>query len=459
MNGKVDKLKKPNIVLFFSDQQRYDTIGAYGQKLDITPNLDRLANEGVLFEQAYSAQPVCGPCRALFQTGRYPTEINCFRNNQALPLNIKTIADYFYEAQYDCAYVGKWHLASDGELESKPVIDYQYSAIPPERRGGYKGFWRVSDVLEFTSHGYDGYVFDENMNRVDFKGYRVDCITDFALEYLDTYKGEKPFFLTISHIEPHHQNDHQCYEGPDGSKDRYKNFELPGDLAALGGNAKEMYPDYLGCCKSLDDNLGRVINKLKEIGVYENTVIIYVSDHGSHFMTRNQDEHLNGYDDYKRSCHSSCLRVPLIISGPGYRGGKRVKDLVSTASLPKSLLAMAGVDVGDAMIGEDLKLVSEGKLKDRKNYVFAQISESRIGRCIHTPDYLYAVYAPGLNGGAAGASDYYEDDFLYDLKQDPYELNNVVSDSQYKQIKEKLREILLNEIKENEGKNPVIRDN
>lgn len=451
-------MNKPNIIFFFSDQQRYDTIGAYGQKLNITPNLDRLAKEGVVFEQAYSAQPVCGPCRALFQTGRYPTEINCFRNNQALPLDIKTLADYFYEAQYDCAYVGKWHLASDGGLEEKPVLDYQHRAIPLERRGGYKGFWRVSDVLEFTSHGYDGYVFDENMNRIDFKGYRVDCITDFALEYLEEYKGEHPFFLTISHIEPHHQNDHNCYEGPAGSKEQFKDFELPGDLEALGGNAKEMYPDYLGCCKSLDDNLGRVIQKLKEKGIYENTIIVYASDHGSHFMTRNKDAHLNGYDDYKRSCHSACLRVPLIIVGPGFRGGKRVKDLVSTASLPKTFLAMAGVNVGDKMIGEDLKVVADGKAENRKNYVYAQISESRVGRCIHTEDYLYAVYAPGLKGGTVGASDYYEDDFLYDLKKDPYELKNVIRDQEYRVVKLQMRQMLIKEIQEAEGRIPVICD-
>lgn len=451
-------MKKPNIIFFFSDQQRADTIGAYGQKLNITPNLDRLAEEGVVFEQAYSAQPVCGPCRALFQTGRYPTEINCFRNNQALPLDIKTLADYFYEARYDCAYVGKWHLASDGELESKPVIDYQHSAIPLERRGGYKGFWRVSDVLEFTSHGYDGYVFDENMQRIDFKGYRVDCITDFALEYLDTCEENQPFFLTISHIEPHHQNDHNCYEGPEGSKEQFKDFELPGDLAALGGNAKEMYPDYLGCCKSLDDNLGRVIKKLKDKGIYENTIIVYASDHGSHFMTRNKDAHLNGYDDYKRSCHSACLRVPLIISGPGFHGGKRIKDLVSTASLPKTFLAMAGVETGNKMIGEDLKFVADGKQEKRKNYVFAQISESRVGRCIHTEDYLYAVYAPGVNGGVVGSSDSYEDDFLYDLKRDPYELNNVVDDPKYRTVKLRLRQLLIEEIQEAEGKVPRIAD-
>src|SRR5699024_1857149 len=224
---------------------------------------------------------------------------------------------------------------------------------------------------------------DENMQKREFKGYRADCITDFALEFLDGYNGEKPFFMTISHIEPHHQNDRNCYEGPKGSKERFKDYELPGDLEALGGDAREMYPDYLGCCKSLDDNLGRLVKKLKEKNLYENTILVYASDHGSHFRTRNQDKHLRGGDDYKRSCHSACLKVPLVIAGPGYSRGRRVKDLVSTASLPKTMLAMAGIYVGDQMIGEDLKDVADGNTQGRVNRVFAQISESRVGRCIH----------------------------------------------------------------------------
>lgn len=89
------------------------------------------------------------------------------------------------------------------------------------------GYWRAADVLEFTSHGYDGYVFDENNNRIDFKGYRADCINQFALDYLDQYTGEKPFFMTVSQIEPHHQNDHNHYEGPNGSKQRFADFVLP----------------------------------------------------------------------------------------------------------------------------------------------------------------------------------------------------------------------------------------
>ena len=447
-----------NIIFYFTDQQRWDTCGCFGQPLDITPNLDALAREGVKFDNAFSPQPVCGPCRALFQTGKYPTETGCFRNNIMLPAGVKTLGQYIEEAGYETAYIGKWHLASDGELEKPPTIDHTVTAIPRELRGGYTGFWRAADVLEFTSHGYDGFVFDENDKRVDFKGYRADCINDMALEFLDGYTGEKPFFMTVSQIEPHHQNDRRHYEGPEGSKERFKDFVLPEDLKALGGNAAEEYPDYLGQCASLDENLGRLVAKLKERGLYENTVILFASDHGSHFLTRNQDEHLNGYDDYKRSCHDACLHVPLVIAGGPYRGGRTVEELVSTASLPKTILALAGVDVGGAMIGENLLDVVEKKADNRPNEIFAQISESRVGRCIRTARYTYSVYAPGVNGGEAAASDRYADDFLYDMEQDPHQLNNVVTDPAYAQVKAELRARLLDWIWQAEGARPVITD-
>ena len=447
-----------NIIFYFTDQQRWDTCGCFGQPLDITPNLDALAREGVKFDNAFPPQPVCGPCRALFQTGKYPTETGCFRNNIMLPAGVKTLGQYIEEAGYETAYIGKWHLASDGELEKPPTIDHTVTAIPQELRGGYTGFWRTADVLEFTSHGYDGFVFDENNRRIDFKGYRADCINDMALEFLDGYTGEKPFFMTISQIEPHHQNDRKHYEGPEGSKERFRDFILPEDLKALGGNAAEEYPDYLGQCASLDENLGRLVAKLKEKGLYENTVILFASDHGSHFLTRNRDDHLNGYDDYKRSCHDACLHVPLVIAGGPYRGGRAVEELVSTASLPKTILALAGVDVGDAMIGENLLDVVEKKADNRPKEIFAQISESRVGRCIRTARYTYSVYAPGVNGGAAAASDLYADDFLYDMEQDPHQLNNVVADPAYAQVKAALRERLLDWIWQAEGARPIITD-
>ena len=447
-----------NIIFYFTDQQRWDTCGCFGQPLDITPNLDQLAREGVKFDNAFSPQPVCGPCRALFQTGKWPTETGCFRNNIMLPAGVKTLGSYIEEAGYETAYIGKWHLASDGELEKPPTIDHTVTAIPRELRGGYTGFWRAADVLEFTSHGYDGFVFDENDRRIDFKGYRADCINDLALEFFDRYDGEKPFFMTISQIEPHHQNDRKRYEGPEGSRERFKDFVLPEDLKVLRGNAAEEYPDYLGQCASLDENLGRLVAKLKEKGLYENTVIIFASDHGSHFLTRNRDSHLNGYDDYKRSCHDAALHVPLVIAGGPFQGGVAVEELVSTASLPKTILALAGVDVGDAMIGENLLDVVEKKDDNRPNEIFAQISESRVGRCIRTARYTYSVYAPGVNGGAAAAADVYADDFLYDMEKDPHQLNNVVADPAYVQVKEELRERLLDWIQRAEGTRPLITD-
>lgn len=447
-----------NIIFYFTDQQRWDTCGCFGQPLDVTPNLDRLAQEGVRFANAFTAQPVCGPCRALFQTGKYPTETGCFRNNIMLPANVPTLAGYLEAAGYETAYVGKWHLASDGEADMPPRIDHTVSAIPREYRGGYTGYWRAADVLEFTSHGYDGFVFDENNRRIDFKGYRADCITDMALEFLDGYDGKKPFFMTVSHIEPHHQNDHGHYEGPEGSRERFRDFVLPEDLKALGGNSAEEYPDYLGQCASLDRNLGRLTAKLREKGLYDSTVILFTSDHGSHFRTRNRDAHLCGGDDYKRSCHDSCLHVPLVIAGGPYRGGRTVDALVSTASLPKTILALAGVDAGDAMIGENLLDVVENRNPGRPNEIFAQISESRVGRCIRTERYLYSVYAPGVHGAEAPAADCYADDFLYDMAQDPWQLENRAADPAFAGVKAVLRERLLDWIQRAEGVRPVITD-
>lgn len=449
--------KKPNIIFYFTDQQRADTCGCFGQELDITPNLDRLAAEGVRFDMAFSPQPVCGPCRALFQTGRYPTDTGCFRNNIMLPAGVKTLANYMEEAGYETAYIGKWHLASDGPLGGPPVVDHTVTAVPRELRGGYTGFWRAADVLEFTSHGYDGYVFDENNNRIDFKGYRADCITDLALDFFDV-RSDKPFFMTVSHIEPHHQNDHNHYEGPAGSKEKYKDYVLPSDLQALPGDYREEYPDYLGACASLDANLGRIVARLKKEGLYDNTIILFASDHGSHFRTRNRDCHLNGGDDYKRSCHDACLRVPLVIAGGPYQGGIAVKELVSTESLPKTILAMAGVDVGGAMIGENLLDVVKKRNPDRPNEIFAQISESRVGRAIRTADYLYSVYAPGVNGAEAASAEVYADDFLYDLKTDPDELHNLTDREEYRKVKRELRKRLLDWIERAEGYRPAVID-
>lgn len=434
--------QRPNVIFFFSDQQRWDTVGCYGQKLDITPNLNKMASEGVRFEHAFTCQPVCGPARACVQTGKYATEIGCYRNDIALPLDEKTLAHWFNEAGYETAYVGKWHLASTGGK-----ADYKTKAVPPERRGGYMNYWMASDVLEFTSQGYDGYVYDKDMNRIDFKGYRPDCITDFALDYIRNKKSEKPFFLFISHIEPHHQNDKNRYEGPDGSKERFKDYQVPGDLDGTNGDWRENYPDYLGCCRSLDDNLGRLREELCKLGLEDNTVIMYTSDHGSHFKTRNTE--------YKRSCHDNCTRIPMIAYGPGFKGGKVIDRLVSLIDVPPTLLACAGIEKPSTMKGYALQELVKGG-DNWPEEVFLQISESQVGRAIRTRKWKYSVRAIDKNGWEDMSSDVYHEDYLYDLENDPHEKNNLVSNHEYAGIRVELAGKLKMRMKQAGEKTPLI---
>ncbi|MGB9596367.1 MAG: sulfatase-like hydrolase/transferase, partial [Candidatus Poribacteria bacterium] len=381
----MEKHSKPNIIFFFTDQQRWDTCGCYGQELPVTPNLDLMASEGVKFEHAFTCQPVCGPARASLQTGKYPTEVGCHTNNRVLPLNEKTIAHWLSESGYEVGYIGKWHLASTGGVNSPD--NFREKPVPPERRGGYKDFWLASDVLEFTSHSYDGHMFDADMNKREFpKGrYRADVLGDWALEYLETRDGKRPFFLFLSFIEPHHQNDHNRYEGPMGSKEKWANYKVPGDLLGTQGDWRENYPDYLGCCNSLDENLGRIRRKLDELGITDDTTIIFTSDHGSHFRTRNAE--------YKRSCHDSCIRIPMVIFGYGFKGGIVVNELVSLIDLPPTILKIAGIEPPNYMRGCALQPLVKGEIPSWRDMVFLQISESHCGRAIRTDTWKYSVRA------------------------------------------------------------------
>lgn len=433
-----------NILFIFSDQQRQDTMGCYGQTLNVTPNLDKLAEEGTLFENSFTAQPVCGPARACLQTGKYPTQIGAFKNGISLPIKEKTMAKYLNDIGYETAYVGKWHLASDDGIE-----EYHTSAVPASKRGGYKDYWMASDILEFTSHGYDGFVFNKDMEKIDFKGYRVDAMTDYAISYLNNRNTTDPFFLFISYIEPHHQNDMKQYEGPNGSKEKFKNFNLPKDIEALGGgDAQKEYADYLGCCNSLDHNVGRLIETLKANGEFENTIIIYTSDHGCHFKTRNRDLIKPGADDYKRSCHDGVIKTPLIIYGDNFKYG-RVNNFVSLVDLPPTILKIAGINPSPEMQGTPIqdKLINQDK-----NIVFIQISESIVGRAIRTDKFKYCVFDPSKNPWKDSYSDNYTPLYLYDLEKDPLETTNLINDSEYTNILKILNKEITKQIFKYENK-------
>ena len=428
---------RPNIIFYFSDQQRWDTLNS-----TLMPNVWELGENGVLFSDSYTCQPVCGPARACLQTGQFATENRCYWNGIALKENTKTLADYFNENGYDTAYIGKWHLASD--RYPGVGVHCEKTAVPRERQGGYK-YWRAADILEFTSHGYDGYVFDENGKKIDFTGYRADCINDFAVEYINNHNREKPFFMFVSQLEPHHQNDRGHFEGPTNMIDKFRNYPLPEDLVFLNGNYKDEYPDYLAAIHSLDENMGKLVKTLKDKGIYDNTVIVYTSDHGCHFKTRNAE--------YKRSCHDSSIHTPLVFGGGAVNKSDILDCLVSLIDIPPTLLSLADIPIPETYSGNILP-VNKKDVPER-DCVFIQISESQVGRAVRTKEWKYSARAIGSGWRKPNAVHYF-DDFLYDLKNDPYEKNNLVNNKNCEKILSQMRALLSREMVNAGEKKPIF---
>ena len=410
----------PNVVVFFSDQQRWDTTGIHGNPLDLTPNLDRMARRGTHLLNTFTCQPVCAPARSVLQTGLYATRTTVFRNGIVLPSDARTLAHCFGEAGYHTAYIGKWHLADQ-------------DPVPESQQGGY-GYWLGANVLEFTSEPYNTVMYDRGGNAVKLPGYRVDALTDAAIRYIDGHR-DRPFFLFLSFLEPHHQNHIDDYVAPSGYRERYAGRWTPPDLAALGGSAHQHLGGYYGIVKRLDEALGRLLDALKSLDLEEETVVLYTSDHGCHFKTRNAE--------YKRSCHESSIRVPTALQGPGLNSGGQIGQLVSLIDLPPTLLDVAGVPVPDDMQGCSILSLLRRGTAGWPQEVFIQISESQVGRAVRTQRWKYSVVAPDKSGWHDASSDRYVEEYLYDLQSDPYELTNLIGFESHQEVTAVMRERLV----------------
>ena len=432
--GKEDSAapkRKPNIVVYHSDQFRWDFLGANGLNGSArTPNLDALAAAGTNFNHAVTNQPVCAPSRSVLLTGRYATETGVWRNGLGLRQDLPTLATEFRKAGYTANYIGKWHLAPGSEAEGGGR-----GPVKPEHRGGFLDVWEASNALEFSTHPYEGTIWDADGNAITFKDeYRVDFLTDRAEKFL-RQKQEKPFLLMISQLEPHQQNDMGQPIAPKGAAARFINSTVPEDLRALPGTWQAQLPDYYGCIESIDASVGRLRKVLEEEGLAENTIFVFMSDHGCHFMTRNQE--------YKRSTHNSSLRVPLLIHGPGFETARQIQELVGIVHIAPTLLDAAGVAVPESMKGKSiLPLVHSANARESwPNVELIQISESMTGRAIRTKDWTYCVADPTGTTAAPASSNYHEYQ-IYDQRADPHELVNLAGRKEYRAKADELREEL-----------------
>ena len=420
--------ERPNIVMIISDQFRWDCVGAAGlNPMHLTPNLDEMAKGGTLFENAFCNQPVCAPARASILTSRYPSGHGVWRNGIALAPGSTTLASVLRQAGYSTNHIGKWHLGGNVGQGDKERL----GPVPPEFRGGYLDLWQTSNVLELTSHPYEGDLYDNDGKPIHFSGiYRTDFMTQLAQKFLRSAKS--PFFLTISYLEVHHQNDLDAFVPPKEYEGRYKNPWIPEDLRPLPGSWPSQLGDYYACVAKIDETVGTIRKTLAEAGLSRNTILMFVADHACHFKTRNPE--------YKRTPHESSIHIPLVMEGPGFNRSLVVPELVSQVDLAPSLLAAAGVPVPESMQGHSFLPLLDRHADGWWNEVYFEMSEFVTGRGLRTPQYTYAAMAPKRPGWkAVPKADQYVEYMMYDLYADPYQHTNLAGRVPYRESAEMLR--------------------
>jgi len=408
--------RKPNLLFIYTDDQRYDAFSAVQQEQGEagrfpwfkTPNMDRLAAQGVRFRNAFVVNSLCAPSRAVNLTGRYNHCNGIASNFRPFPTNSVTHATLLRAAGYTTAYIGKWHMGSQRE---RPGFDYHAS---------YIAHARYIDP-PFVVDGQD----------TPTQGWVDDLTTDYAISFMRRQKATaKPWSLVVGFKSPHGP----C-QPPERAKNRFAgeqaravpNLTSPAIYMGESKKAKNaaaagMVPvnlDYFRCVSAADDCLGRLLEALDELGLASNTVVIYTSDNGYYL-----GEH--GLGD-KRSAYEESLRVPFIVRYPALGASAQgcVRDeMVLNLDLAQTLLDFAGVPAPQEMQGQSWKPLLTGEpAAGRQSWFYEYFAENQ--KNSHVPDITAVRTADAKLITYPGHDDWTE---LFDLKADPYELRNLFSD-------------------------------
>lgn len=424
----VASARKPNLVYVFADQWRASATGYAGDPnlKGKTPNLDKLAEEGIWLQTAISTMPVCTPHRASLLTGQYPQTHGLFMNDAPLNPELNTIGKVYKAAGYDTGYVGKWHVDGNGRS----------NFIPPERQQGFE-YWKV---LECT-HGYNNSPYyegkDPKIKR--WKGYDALAQTRDVQNYISEHaKGSKPFVIFLSWGPPH---------APYGTAPKKYQDQFPPENIQLQPNvpqkkANESRTDlagYYAHIVALDEYVGDLLATIDEAGIADDTIFVFTSDHGdmlgSHAMRKKQRP-------YDESCH-----VPFLVRYPAGLGheGRQFDMPFGTPDIMPTLLGLSGVAIPASVEGTDYSKVLAGKAEPTNDAAliectapFGQWPRKRGGqeyRGIRTRRYTYvrALDGPWL---------------LFDNEKDPYQMKNLVKSPESKTLLERLDKRLSEKLKE-----------
>jgi arylsulfatase A-like enzyme len=392
---------RPNVLLILPDQLRAQALGCTGNPDVRTPHIDRLAAEGVLFRQTFANTPVCCPARATLLTGKYPHRHGLVANDLRLRESEPTLAKLLKAQGYRTGFIGKWHL--DGGKRDPGFVP------PGPRRQGFE-FWAACECRH--TH-FQPVWFRDTPEPVRGGKFEPEALTDVALEFLRENQ-KRPFFLVVSMGPPH---------DPYGAPEKYMRLYDPAKLTmhrdwrpGVRQAGREQIAAYYAAITAIDDQVGRLMQALKDFGLEKDTIVVFSSDHGD--MLGSQGQRL------KRKPWEESIRVPGVLRYPAtVRPGRRVDALLSHVDFAPTLLSLCGVKPPADMQGTDLSGVALGRSDQGPDSVFFQIFVPFAGdgtphpwRGVRTRRYMYArtEKAPWV---------------LYDLEKDPTELHNLADDS------------------------------
>jgi len=441
---------RPNILFIMSDDHAAPAISAYKgflSEVARTPNIDRLAKEGMLFDNCFCTNSICTPSRATILTGKYSQKNGCRTLSDKFDSSQQTFGKLLQKAGYHTAIIGKWHLKTD-----PTGFDY-WNVLPGQ--GDY----------------FDPVLFEMG-NRKKHSGYVTDIIADCTLDFLRNRPKDKPFCLCYQNKAPHdmweydkkHAHLYQDIDIPEPGNlfDDYHNRgnavkrvtqkigmrhtlfqEKTGHLRGRE-RKKQQYQiyikKYLRCVASIDENLGRVLNYLDETGLKDNTIVIYTSDQGF-FL----GEH--GLFD-KRFMYEESLRMPLLVRYPReVKAGSINDDIVTNVDFAETFLDYAGVPIPRDMQGRSLRPLLQGRTPANwrtsmyyrywmhgAHFNVAAHFGVRSGRYKLIYYYGLPLDAKGTKGGPTPPE--WE---LFDLQEDPHEMNNVYQDQRYADVVKELK--------------------
>ena len=438
---------RPNILWICTDQQRYDTLRALGNPLAQTPNLDRFVGEGTSFANAFCQSPVCAPSRASFLTGRYPRTTRCRQNGQAIPPDELLVSTIFNRAGYRCGLAGKLHLAScsDGKVEKRTddgYDDFSWSHHPqPDWEENAYTQWLKSKGQDW--HALQGEEISPYVKEgppAEF--HQTTWCAEKTIEFIQENQG-KNWFFSFNCFDPHHPFDPpKDYlerfdpdkmplpsEHPDETEtkpsfqllDRIWAHNNPGEFhteAMSDQDRRQVCAAYYAMVTLIDDQVGRILRALEESGQAENTLVVFMSDHG---------EMLGDHGIYFKGPHFyDCqLRIPLIMRWPagGIVSNRRVEGLIELVDLAPTFLAVANLEIPEQMQGRSILPLLRGAAESEgcrqqvfSEYYNAWTHSDAYGTMLRTEEEKIVVY----HGTQQGE--------FYDLHKDPEEFFNLWDD-------------------------------